>query len=245
MDYEIYRLSVKEWITGILIYTAAIGTVAYFFYKSIIVFFILLPGFAVFIRCYRKYLKDKRKKKLLYEFSESLMSVSVNLKAGYSIENAFLEACKDMKLFFGEDSLMAKEIMRIRKGLEINITLEDLIEDLAGRSKAREIEMFSEVLKSAKRNGGNITEVLINTASQIDMRICVDREIETLITEKKLELRIMESVPFLIIGYLSLTSEGYFDPLYENLAGRIFMTACLGIYILAVLIGKKIIKIEI
>ena len=245
MDYKTYKFSKSEYIKGALIYVCISGIIAYFFYRSAVVFFLLLPGFVFFLNYYRDRLKEKRNKKLLEEFSETLKSVSVNLRAGYSIENAFLEANKDVVLFYGEKSLMAEEIQRIRRGLEINITLEELAENLAKRSGAEEIEMFSDVLKSAKRNGGNIAEVLTDTAERIHESICVDAEIENLMAEKKLEFRIMEVMPFVILVYLNITSVGYFDVLYEGIFGRVFMTAALITYAVALILGRKIMRINI
>lgn len=244
MDYNNISLKMKDWAIAFVIFSGGCGIFAFFYYRSIIVFFIALLLFPVFIRFYKKLLIKRRKEKLVEEFSETLFSVSLNLKAGYSVENAFVEAYKDITLFYGEESLMAEEIIRIRKGLEINITLEDLIEDLAIRSKEEDIVLFSDVCKCAKRNGGNISEVLISTAEKIRDSICVSREITTFIQEKKLELRIMEVMPYCILLYLEIASSGYFDPLYEGIKGRIFMTAALMIYISAVVIGEKILDIK-
>ena len=205
----------------------------------------MAPGVVLFMKYYRGSLKEKRNKKLLEEFSETLNSISINMRAGYSIENAFLEAHKDIKLFYGERSLMAGEILRIRRGLEINMTLEELVENLSKRSGAEEIEMFSDVLKSAKRNGGNISEVLTDTAGRIHESICVDAEIENLMAEKKLEFRIMAVMPFVILIYLNITSVGYFDVLYEGIFGRVFMTAALITFAAALMLGRKIMRISV
>lgn len=245
MDYEKYIFSKTEWIKAIAIYVSGCGCIGIFFYRSLAVSAALLVGFPLFVTNYKKTLKARRKKKLVDEFSETLYSVSVNMRSGHSLENSFIEAYKDIKMFYKEESLMAEEILRIRKGLEINITLEDLIEDLANRSNEEEIKMFSDVCKSAKRNGGSITEVLSYTADRIREGICVDKEIEVLISEKRLEFRIMEAVPFFLLVYLQLTSKGYFDILYSNLKGRLFMTTCLFVYILAVIIGRRITEINV
>ena len=245
MDYTTYKLSKTEYFKGAIIYACLSGIIAYFFYRSVIVFALLTPGFFIFLKYFKASLKEKRNKKLMEEFSETLGSVSVNMRAGYSIENAFLEAYKDIKLFYGEKSLMADEIIRIKRGLEINITLEELVENLAKRSGAEEIEMFSDVLKSAKRNGGNIAEVLTDTAERIRESICVDAEIDNLMAEKKLEFRIMEAMPFVMLIYINMTSAGYFDVLYEGIFGRVFMTAALLIFAAAMVLGRKIMRINV
>lgn len=230
---------------GFAIYGLLDAVFSFFFYRSKIAFIILLLGMPAFMKMYRKELLERRKRQLLSEFSETLCSVSVNIKAGFSLENAFLEAYKDIQLFYGANSLMSEEITRIRKGLELNQTLEEIIEDFSVRSDEDDIKMFSDVLKNAKRNGGNITEVLSNTADRIREKICIDAEIETLITEKKMELRIMEGMPFLILLYLEATSVGYFDVLYEGLTGRLIMTGALAVYLLSAFVGSRIMKIKV
>ena len=60
-----------------------------------------------------------------------------------------------------------------------------------------------------------------------------------LIAEKKLELRMMEVMPFFILIYLGITSVGYFDVLYEGIPGRVFMTVCLAVYIASVILAEK------
>lgn len=242
MNYEIYTLSFAENSIALGIYVLIDGTISYFFYRSFTFFLILLPGFFAFRSYYRQFLISKRKKRLLEEFSEALYSISINVKAGYSLENAFGEAYKDMSMFYKEKSLMADEILRIKKGLAMNKSLEELLEDFAIRSNEEEIRLFGAVCKNAKRNGGNITEVLTDTADRIRESICVDAEIETILSEKKLELRIMQVMPFLILAYMQVTSVGYFDVLYKGIRGRLFMSVALAMYIAAVIIGNRLVR---
>lgn len=245
MDYSDYILNNKEKIIGLLEYVFLCSVFAFFFYRSVIAFIVFLPGVFYFRKIYIASLITKRKKKLSTEFSQTLYSVISGLKAGYSIENAFIEAKRDAELFFGSESLMVFEIQIIKSGLNMHMNLEDLIEDLGTRSGDEEILLFADVFKCAKRNGGNITEVLSETADRIQERICIDREIDLLISEKLLELRIMEVVPFVILIYLDITSRGYFDILYEGLRGRFAMTICLMVYIAAAFVAEKIVRIKV
>lgn len=239
MNYQVYRLSLKETAKALCLYLLLSGAVAFFFYRSWIVFGILGPGVFRFLRFYEDRKKKQRLKALKEEFSETLRCVGGGMNAGLSMENAFLSAYDDIKLFYGDESLMAEEIIKIRKGLEVNIPLEESIKDLAVRSGDEDIAAFSDVLECAKRYGGNVTEVLRATADGIRGKICVDKEIELLIAEKKLELRMMEVMPFFILIYLGITSVGYFDVLYEGIPGRVFMTVCLAVYIASVILAEK------
>lgn len=245
MDYTKYKLNLREIVFGLVIYIFAAGLIAVLFYRSIWPFLLFILFIGPSVRPYKRYLIQKRKDKLIDEFSECLYSVSSSVKAGYSIENAFIEAKRDMKMFYGEKSLMASEIDIIRNGLRARNNIEDLIYDLGVRSQIEEIDLFSDVLRCAKRNGGNITEVLTETADRIRERICVDNEIKIILAEKILELRIMEAVPFFILVYLEVTSRGYFNCLYQDVKGRLFMTLCLAIYIVAVYLSEKMMRVRL
>lgn len=245
MDYSKYSMTKREILIGIIEYLLVSALLAIFFYRSVWAFIILLPGIYGFFGVYRQHLIDKRKKRLTSEFSQTLYSVISGLKAGYSIENAFIEAGKDLNLFYGDKSLMALEIKNIKTGLSVNKNLEDMIDNLGSRSRDEDIMLFSDVFKCAKRNGGNITEVLSETADKIQERICIDEEINLLISEKRLELRIMEVIPFFILIYLDMTSRGYFDILYGNIRGIAVMTGCLIVYVAAILAAEKIVSIKV
>lgn len=245
MNYEKFRYGIKDIILEFGFYCMVCGAVSYVFYKSFMIFALTMPIFPIYLKIQKKKYIHKRKGKLLEEFAESLQIISANLKAGYSVENAFIEAYKDVIVFFKKESLMAAELLLIRKGLEVNRTLEEMVEDFALRSNVEDILLFADALKMAKRNGGNIREVLLDTADIISEKICTDKEIELIISEKKLEFRIMEAVPLLLPVYLEATSKGYFDVLYEGIFGRMFMTSCLIVYVVAIIWGDRILRIDV
>ena len=77
------------------------------------------------------------------------------------------------------------------------------------------------------------------------MKTDVEREIRTLLHGRRMEQRIMCFVPFAIVGYVSLSTPGYFAPLYHNPAGTGIMTVCLLLYLFAVRIGMQIVRIRV
>lgn len=245
MDYRYYRFSVWEYCKYIFIASIVLSFFSIFFYKSLHATLAFQGFIPLFLIYEKKELKKKRKKKLADEFSETLYSVSTNMLAGYSVENAFKESYKDMIRFYGKKSLMASEILRISEGLSVNQPIEDLIVNLADRSGVEDIVVFSEVFRSAKRNGGNMKDVLYETASTIREKIKIEREIDVIVAEKQFELRIMEIIPFFILTYISVTSPGYFEPLYHNFKGIAVMTICLAVYVFAIFAGKKIVNVAV
>ena len=87
--------------------------------------------------------------------------------------------------------------------------------------------------------------MIANTADVIGQKIELLAEIDVMLTGKKMEQRIMLLIPLFIMGYISLTSPGYFMPLYQNPMGILVMSACLLLYATAYLLSEKIMEIHI
>lgn len=215
------------------------------FYSSLLAAVILTPLFIpIYLRMKRRN-DEKGRTDLMLEFRECLNSVETSLKAGYSPENAFRSAGQEMEFMYGGRSRICRELAVIVGGLDSNIPLERLLFELAVRSGVREIRDFAEIFAIAKRSGGNMTEILADTAEQIESRIEVEKEIDVLLSSRRLEQHIMDAVPFAIIFYISISSEGFFDVLYHNPAGILIMTACLAAYLAAFRLSEKILDIQV
>lgn len=87
--------------------------------------------------------------------------------------------------------------------------------------------------------------IIKDTTSLIREKIELDSEIKTIISGKKQEQGIMSIMPFAMVGYLRFTSYDFIAMLYGNIAGRIFMSVCLIVVIVADYIAKRIVNIEI
>ena len=90
-----------------------------------------------------------------------------------------------------------------------------------------------------------MTDILSRTITLIQSRIEVEREIQVLLSARKMEQHIMDLVPFFIIIYIQLTSPGFFDVLYHNAAGVLFMSICLILYLFSFVLSEKILAIRV
>ncbi len=244
-DYSQYHFRAKGKILYCLEGLLLILLIGYFFYRSWIACLCLIPLLFLFIKEKRKDLAKRKRQELGIQFKDMILAVAANQKAGYSIENAIRESYKDMEMLYGAEGIICKEIRYIIAGLDNNVVLEKLIYSLGIRSGLPDIVQFADVFFIAKRSGGNMTEILQKTAAVIEQKTETDKEIQLMISAKKMEQRIMNMVPFLIIFYVSSTSKGFFDVLYHNIAGVIIMTVCLGFYAAAYLMSKRIVEIEV
>ncbi len=140
---------------------------------------------------------------------------------------------------------MLDELKRMLAEAKNNQRPEHLLEELAKRHPLEEVISFSEVFRTARVSGGSLTAVIRDTAVQMAEIVDTKREIETLLSSRVYEQKIMTAMPAAVLLYVRLGSPDFVDGLYHNAAGQIVMTVVLGIYLTAYLLGKRMVKFEV
>lgn len=208
-DYAEYHFSFRERALALLEGALLVTAIGYFFYRSWFACLPLFPVLLLFVREKKKELAKKRRQELGIQFKDLVLALSANVKAGYSIENALRESYRDVELLYGADSPICLEVRHMMRGLDNNVMLEKLLYDLGVRSRLPDIMQFADVFLIAKKSGGNLTEILEKTAGVIEQKIETDKEIQLMVSARKMEQKIMNVVPFLIIFYIGATSPGF------------------------------------
>ena len=238
----IYKVSKKEKAVVIMVIFIAIIIISILFYGTIYAVVILLPLGVPIYREQKRRIINKKKKELKVQFKDMLMVMSDSLKTGYSVSNALKESYKDMVSMYGRYSYICEELRIMISKIKLNVREEDIFKDFAKRTGLREAILFSRIFSVAKRTGGNMTEVIGSVTDSIVLKENVREEIEVSTTEKKTEQKIMTLIPMALILYVKMMSPDFLNIMYETNAGRIVMTICLVLYILAFLWAQKIVE---
>ncbi|MFR8227562.1 MAG: type II secretion system F family protein [Lachnospirales bacterium] len=245
INYEEYYLTVKEWALWAAAGTGACGAVAYTFYRSYRIFFVLLPLGLMYPLVHKKQLCQRRKEQLKSQFKEGVLILSASLSAGYSIENALKASVNELTMLYGNQGMLVKEFTWMVRQIGLNSTAEEVFEDFSKRSGIEEIQSFVQVFAVAKRSGGELVAIMNKTADSIRDKIQLHEEIRTMTASRQFEQKIMNLLPFFIILYIDITSPGFFDLMYTTGIGRILMTGCLVVYGLAIWIAGRILDIKV
>lgn len=244
--YDCYALSLKE----CLLYAAeGIGVMAvfvYVFYRSILLFWLLLLPAACYPLHKRKALAREREKRLVSEFRDAILAIAAALRAGYAVENAMEEALKELKILHaGKESLMVRELEGMLYKIRMNQAAEMVFLDFGKRSGVDVIQEFAEIFAAAKKSGGELIRMVDRTAVWIGEKIQVKEEISVITAARRYEQKLMNGMPLFLVLYLDVSSPDYFAILYQTLFGRMVMTVCLGIYLFAIWMAERILKIEV
>ena len=238
-DYAKYRLTVKQWcLSGLVGIVGAVCMVMIFYRNQWITLLSGVCGAVIVPYMYKQQLIQRRRQQLSLEFKEALYSLVVSLRAGRSLEGAFTASLEDL------DPIMMPLIYRewgaIINQIQVGFTIEDSLEDLGNRSGIEEIQSFARTITICKRTEGDVARVMENTIHLLQERMEIQNELRVLLIKKKTEQKILNLMPFVVIGLLLLMSPDYLSPLYDCLQGQIIMTVCVFLTFLSYILSKKI-----
>lgn len=243
-DYSMYFATKKEKTLWFIIGMIVSAVVLYIFYESIIasVIFGAVCGY-FFIPIRTNQVINKRQKRLTTQFRGLLDALSTSIGAGKNMFDAFAGAEDDLAVQFSAEADIVREVNLIRVGLGNNIQIEDLLLNFAERSGVEDVRNFANVFATCYKKGGNIKDVIKNTASIIGDKIEIQMELETMVAGQKNEQNIMLVMPVIFIVVMKSMGGDLID--LKSPIGIISVTIAIVIFVLAYFISKKILNIKL
>ena len=210
----------RDYLLATLVGVLAILMISYLFYGTCLCAILLSPYLIYFLKSWEKQWIEKRKNMFQLQFKEAVQALATALNVGYSVENAMREVLKDLQVIYKKDELIIREFRYMVRQLDVNFTIEKVLQEFSERTKEEDVQQMSE---------------------KADIR----REIGTIIASKKLEFKVMSAIPFGMICYMKFSFPEFMGILYGNVAGVVIMTICFLGYVIAYEAGKRIVEIEV
>lgn len=233
----------KDFVLGSLKGLLLSILIAVLFYRDI-------RGMAVFPVCLwvlckkeKKAGRERRQERLRQQFAEFLGFLEEALLAGYSLEKAVGEAKRGMETTYGEDFFI-EALTQMQRKMALGGTVEEAFAQFADGIKCEEASEFAEVLYIAKRTGGAVRQVIVNTEGILRRKQETLCQVKAAMHSKMYENGLMKYMPFAMLLYLQAGMPDFLKPLYHNLAGIVFMTVILLCYAGLCLMVDKISQIE-
>ncbi|MEL7654598.1 MAG: type II secretion system F family protein, partial [Bacillota bacterium] len=185
-------------------------------------------------------------KELKEQFRDVLYSISSSVAAGRQMTEALFEAEKNARLIYKEDSFIVLELSYMAKRIhEYREPEEEILKDFALRTSIQDISDFVDVYLTCRETGGDMIKVLTKASEVIMDKITIEKEINTITSQKRYEAKILTAIPIIIILFLQIISPDYLAVLYEGIQGRCIMTAALAGIGLAYLWSMKLTNIQV
>lgn len=218
---------------------------AWLFYDAWYGIFVLPFVYVVCRRLHREDSSRKEQQTKTHGFQEMLELLDGFLRSGASLENAFLATEEQMKLLGQEYAGLTAALHSMNQRVQVSVPVEQAFLLFASQMELEEAETFGEVLLFAKRVGGNYGKNVQSTAGKLREKIALQEEIQTMMAERRLELRVMLVLPLVMMTYIRLTSADLISVMYHSASGVGIMTVCLAVYVALAFWGRKIMEIRI
>lgn len=237
--------SFKEIIANIIKASMLIALLDIVFYRSFLALIpLFVPGFLYFCNELKFLYKDKQHK-VSEEFRELLLLSITCQRAGYSVEKSIADSYGDMVRLYGSDSVICNFIKKIKIAIKNNQPIDILFENAGKDMGIEDINQFGEIYSIAYASSGNMSAIMERSAGILLEKMMIRNNVYILLSERIFEMKIMNSMPVIIIGYISITNPGYFDVMYHNLKGIVLMSLVLLVFIISYIWEQKILDIKI
>ena len=102
---------------------------------------------------------------------------------------------------------------------------------------------FANVFEVCNRQGSDLKRIVSETRDILNDKIEIEMEIETMVSGNKNELNIMMVMPVVVV--LSLSAMGTMTIVSNSPVNLLVKLICIGIFVVAYLMGRKIVDIKI
>lgn len=244
--YDYYYMTLAEKLLYSLLGAVGAGAVGFIFYRSLLISVLFTPLGLLFAGYMNKTLIARRKRQLMLQFKDMLYSLSSAVGSGASIENAVEITWRDMQQQYGTEGVdIVQELELMVSKLAINQNIEEVFADFGLRSGLEDIQNFANIFEISKRTGGNLVDIIRKTSAMITEKIDVKLEMDTLLSGKKMEQKVLTVIPIVMVLILTEATGGFMDVIFTTMAGRITATITLVMIAVGYFWSKKITDIDI
>jgi tight adherence protein B len=201
-----------------------------------LLFMVLIAPLPYLFVLYRKHVRMKAFSK---EFPDALDLLVSGLRAGLSFPAALQIVSEESpEPVRGEFALLVEE-------QALGLDFREALLNLTERVDVLDLRFFVTAVLLQRETGGNLAEVLSNTATLIRERFRVLGDIQTFTAQGKLTGVILVCLPVGIGLFTAIVAPDYFHPMLENHAGRVALWWAAGMQLVGIIAIVRIINIKV
>ncbi|QIG48837.1 type II secretion system F family protein [Nordella sp. HKS 07] len=185
-----------------------------------------------------KFLVRRRQQIFLNDFADAVDIMVRGLKSGLPVTDA-------MRIISTETPQpVGPEFLEIVEGQRVGISIDQGIERMYERMPLAEVNFLGIVMNIQSKTGGNLAEALNNLSKVLRDRKKMKAKITAMSQEAKASAAIIGSLPFVIMGALTVLNPAYLNPLWDTTIGN-FLVIGSGVWMLiGILIMRKMINFD-
>ena len=184
-------------------------------------------------------LKNRRRRRFNLQLVETLVSMSNALKAGFSITQAFESVVKD-----GENPI-AQEFYVFLQQTRVGVSFDDALMNMDVRVGSNDLTLVARAIETARKTGGNLTEIFEKISATIRERMRIENRIRTLTAQGKLQGIVVGAMPIFIGIALMIVDPDMMRPFLHSSVGLAVIGVVLALIVCGGLVIRRIVKIDV
>jgi tight adherence protein B len=185
------------------------------------------------------YRRKRRLKQFIDKFPAAVDIIIRGVKAGLPLGDCLRVIANEA------EEPVRSEFRLIVEAQAIGLGTSEAVERIVDRVPTAEASFFSIVINIQQKAGGNLSEALGNLATVLRERKKMKGKIKAMSSEAKASASIIGSLPFIVAGFVYLTSPHYIELLWTTSTGRIVLGCCAFWMACGIFTMKKMINFDI
>ncbi|MFL6094746.1 MAG: type II secretion system F family protein [Blastococcus sp.] len=181
---------------------------------------------------------SRRRAAFADQLDDSLQLMASSLRAGHSLLRAVDAVSQDAA------SPTAEEFARIVNETRVGRDLSDSLDEVAERMGSDDFTWVAQAIAIHREVGGNLAEVLDAVGSTIRERNAIRRQVKALSAEGKLSAMVLGALPFVVIGFISMTNPSYLHKFTASIAGYGMLAAAAILMLIGAFWLKKTVTLK-
>ena len=243
LELLIYQAGLNVRAGALVLVTAGAGMAGYF--VGIVAFDRVLPGLVFMVLfgplpiLWVVFKKHQRMKAFAREFPDALDLLVSGLRAGLSLSAAMqILAEESPDPVRGEFAIVVEEHA-------LGLDFREAMTNLTERVDVLDLRFFVTAVLLQRETGGNLAEVLSNTATLIRERFKILGDIQTFTAQGKLTGVILVLLPLGVALFTWLTAPDYFGPMVQSEGGRAALWTAFWMQLLGIGVILRIVNIKV
>ncbi len=169
----------------------------------------------------------------------ALQLLATSLRSGFGIMEAIKTVARET------DPPLAAEFGHIVDEGRLGGSFEDSMDRLVERIGSRDLRIVARALRTHRKVGGNLAEILEGVADTMRERARLRGHVQSLTAEQRFGGAIVGLLPLWVIAFFLLVDPAFISPLWETSPGRLILAAGLAMEAVAFLIMRRIVAIDV
>lgn len=181
----------------------------------------------------------KQKKLIENEFLRAIIIMNNAFKAGKSTLQALKIASEELPEPIND------EFKKMYLDMKYGLSVDTVFDRFCKRVNLKEATYLSSSLTILNKTGGNIVEVFSSIERTLFDKKKLNEELKNISANPNMIIKVLFIIPIIFVGIIYILNPNYFAPLFASTLGYIIVAIIIIMFIIYVLLLKKILKIEV